>query len=249
MKQLVILFIAISLCLAADDHGHEHISITPKQLSEAGIKRGKVRAGTVKKRIEMLGQVQWNSEAVTDVRATYGGRLLSMKVRTGQRVRKGQHLATIENRETLTTYRVTAPQSGVVLERLANRGAVVEGGDALLTIADIGSLWVDLELYSSDLAYLTEGLTVDLSQLNGGLQAEATIAYALPELNPNGTIAVRAVLTKPQGFRPGMVVKGSFLADAAREVPVVLTSAVQFVNGKSVLFVPESATVFVPLEV
>jgi multidrug efflux pump subunit AcrA (membrane-fusion protein) len=57
---------------------------------------------------------------------------------------------------------VRAPFAGEIVERTAVRGAVVEAGRSLFTVADRATMWAMLRVPESALADVCEGQTVEL---------------------------------------------------------------------------------------
>jgi len=102
---------------------------------------------------------------------------------------------------------VHAPQGGVVLHLDARQGAYVKEGSHLYTIADLSSLWLNLEAYESDLALLHYGQQVHFQVAAWpGKQFRGRIALISPLLNDRTrTISVRVLVDNADGkLRPDM---------------------------------------------
>lgn len=132
---------------------------------------------------------------------------------------------TVEDRVTLT-----APASGVVLAREATGGMVVERGERLYTVADLGQVWVELEAYEGELAWVRPGLPVRVSAaaLPGELW-QGEVALLLPAVDEaRRTIGVRVHLPNPKRrLKPGMFVIGQVLppAGVGEELVIPVTAA------------------------
>ncbi|MDY0301085.1 MAG: efflux RND transporter periplasmic adaptor subunit [Trichlorobacter sp.] len=145
---------------------------------------------------------------------------------------------------------VYTPLSGVVVEKLVQRGQYLNLGDPLLRIADLSSIWVELEIYESELAEIRLGQWVDLrSNALPGQVLKGKINYIYPFLDQQTrTVKARAVLANPgMQLKPGMFVDGriSVQVDAAVTVPVtaLLDSGRQqtvWVEAESNVFVPRT---------
>jgi len=70
------------------------------------------------------------------VAARFPGAIRSVAKKIGDTVREGEALATVEANESLQTYAVTAPLSGVIIARNANPGEQT-GDKTLFTVADL----------------------------------------------------------------------------------------------------------------
>ena len=115
---------------------------------------------------------------------------------------------------------VTAPQGGTVIRRDATEGAYVSTGQALLTIADLDRVWVELEAFERDLPWLAAGQTVTFGVTAlPGEEFRGEIAFVDPVLDPRTrTVRVRLEVDNPAGqLRPGMLVRGRVDAELAAD--------------------------------
>jgi cobalt-zinc-cadmium efflux system membrane fusion protein len=146
-------------------------------------------------------------------------------VNLGDTVRSGQNLAMVENRDSLRSYAVTAPISGVVLARHTNAGDVA-GDEPLFEIADLSELWLELHAFGEDAARLRSGQAVHLEPAAGGKTVETTLQRVLPLASATSqTVVARALLSNPTGeWRPGMAVNAEVTL-AERRVPLAVKTA------------------------
>ena len=137
------------------------------------------------------------------------------------------------------TVAIRSPFGGTVIERLATEGAYVGTGEALYRVADLRTLWVQLDAYESDLPRLSEGQTVRLS-LEGlpGETFEGRIAFIEPMVDLQRRIArVRVEVANPDGrLRPGMfveaVVAASTTAADDATTPLVIPATAPLFTGR-----------------
>src|SRR5690606_37631229 len=92
--------------------------------------------GVLKARISLYGVVRPDAERVRDVTARFPGVVRSVNVRIGDAVRRGATLAMVESNESLQTYAVSSPLSGVVTERATNPGEQAQS-QPLFTVVDL----------------------------------------------------------------------------------------------------------------
>jgi Cu(I)/Ag(I) efflux system membrane fusion protein len=107
----------------------------------------------------------------------------------------------------LTIY---APIGGIVIARHANAGDYVETGAKIYTIADLSELWVKLDAYESDLAWLRYGQEVEFTtEAYPGETFKGTISFIDPVLNPmTRTVKLRVNVANPDGrLKPEMFVR------------------------------------------
>jgi membrane fusion protein, copper/silver efflux system len=107
---------------------------------------------------------------------------------------------------------IHAPVGGVVTERLATQGAYVETGDPIYRMADLSQVWVNLEIYESDLPWLRLGQeAVFTTEAYPGEPFTAEIVFINPVLNQSTrTVRVRLEVPNADGrLKPGMFVRGT----------------------------------------
>lgn len=102
---------------------------------------------------------------------------------------------------------IVSPVTGTVIEKNIVAGSTAEAGMRLYRIADLSTVWVDAEIYESDLPLVQVGqqAKVTLSYLPGQ-SFTGTVAYVYPYLDaPTRTGRIRLALPNPSGmFRPNM---------------------------------------------
>ena len=99
-----------------------------------------------------------------------------------------------------------APASGIVTQIGVSEGQYVGEGAALYKIEDIGSLWVEAELYPNETSLVEVGDQVNV-RINGseGGSIESKITFLSPEIRNNTQITImRAAIDNPvKKFLPG----------------------------------------------
>lgn len=107
--------------------------------------------------------------------------------------------------ETRLTLR--APVSGTVLERAVTDGQYVGPGTPLMTVADLSTVWLLVDLYEMDLARVKPGNAVTFtSDVMPGRTFEGRVDFIYPTVTPETrTVKARIVMRNPGGeLRPGM---------------------------------------------
>ena len=105
---------------------------------------------------------------------------------------------------------IFAPASGIVIDRNAQEGMYVDIGTRIFTVADLSQVWVQLEAYESDLAWLRYGQTVRFTtEAYAGEVFEGRIAFIDPVLDPKTrTVRVRLTVDNADArLKPDMFVR------------------------------------------
>ncbi len=129
-----------------------------------------------------------------------------------------QDIASIQTSDTPSD-RITirSPQAGLVLEKNVTLGSYVKTGEVLFTIADHSRVWLNLEVYESELAFMRKGLPVTFTvEALPGETFTGEIAYIDHLVDAERRFArVRVDVPNP-GYRvkPGMFASARILAPA-----------------------------------
>lgn len=167
--------------------------IAPEMAAAFGIDTAIAGPATITDVITVYGTIVPNPERVREVSARFDGAIESVNVMPGEYVQQGQRLATIESNESLQSYSINAPISGVVTERTANAGEQTNAR-RLFTIIDTSSVWAELAVFPSDRSRVRPGAEVSVAPATGGAPESGTIAYVSPVAGANQSVTARVVL-------------------------------------------------------
>jgi Cu(I)/Ag(I) efflux system membrane fusion protein len=146
---------------------------------------------------------------------------------------------------------IASPASGFVIEKNVVEGASVDAGMRLYRIASLSKVWIDADVYESDLARVRVGqrATVTLDYLPGHAY-EAKVAYVYPYLDPTArTGRVRLELANNElDLRPGMYASVTLSSDLGTRVQVP-AAAVVYTGPRRLVFVDIGGGRFRPTEV
>ncbi len=133
---------------------------------------------------------------------------------------------------------IAAPASGHVVEKNVVAGATVEPGARLYRIADLDRVWVEADVYESDLPLLAPGdpVTVRMPYTPGGT-LEGEIAFVYPYLDgATRTGRIRAEIANPElALRPDMYVDVE-IEKQLGEALVVPSDAVLYAGERQFVF-------------
>ena len=215
-------------------------TIAPLSARQAGIVTATAGPALLDETTELMGKIELAPSAQAEVGARFPGRVMSVARNVGDRVARGALLARVESNESLQTYSVTSPISGVVLERRTNFGDVT-GAEPIFVIADPAQVVAAFPVFPRDMERVRAGQTVRVEGLSGpdgsGGGETSRIQGFLPLAQAaSQTVVARAPLTRGEYWRPGMAVRGR-VTTARREVPLaVKTSALQPFRDFTVVF-------------
>ncbi len=146
------------------------------------------------------------------------------------------------------TLPVRAPASGVLVEKNVVEGGAYEAGAKLFRIAPLDQVWVEAEVYGSDLALVTVGQpSVVTSPQLPGRKLDARVSYVLPSLaRESRTARVRVELGNGDlALRPEMLVDVELRVNLGERL-VVPTTAVIVAGARRVVFVDRGEGVLEP---
>ena len=146
---------------------------------------------------------------------------------------------------------IYTPLSGVVIEKMAQEGQYVEAGMPLFSIADLSTVWVEVEVYENEFPNIKLGQTVNiLSQSYPDKTFRGKVAFIYPFLDPKTrTVKVRVELSNP-----GLKLKPDMFVNAMIKVPlgsaiVVPVAAVMDTGKRQVVWVESKPGMFEPRDV
>ena len=293
---------------SSEDGGADarRVSLSERAKTLARIRTAEAqRLGSGRVQRRLLGRVDYDERSLRTVTAWIGGRIDRLHVSTtGERVKRGQVIATLYSPEVYSAHqdliqarqqverlrdgatpsssraaesalnaardrlrllgvpdgelrameradkpseraRIRTPFGGTVIERLATQGSYVETGTGLYRVADLSTLWVQLDAYESDLPMLNAGQDVRLRiEALPGEVFRGRVTFVDPVLDPKTRTARVRIEVKNQDrrLRPGMFVEASVQSDGAgkgaqESLLVVPATAPLFTGRRSVVYV------------
>lgn len=207
---------------------YEGRTLIPASLaSEAGVKTEIAGPAIITEKLKLTGRVNIDPNRVSQVRARFPGIVKRVHANYGDVVKAGTTLLTVESSESLQDYPVNAPISGMVIARNTQAGETTSG-EPLFTLMDLSQVWVELDIFATDIDTVQVGQLATIETLDG-YSAEGSIDWLSPFSNDNSqTIHARITLDNADGkLRPGQFVRAE-VAIAEHEVALaVRQSAVQ----------------------
>src|SRR6056297_716772 len=203
-----------------DDHHDEqaHVSISPDVARASGIEVRSAAGGVIERRIRVFGDL-----------------VAALNVNVGDRVERGQALATVESNQSLQGYSVAAPIDGVVQHRHVNPGEVA-GEAPLFVLLETSSLWAELKLFPGRRGDVAVGQSARIE--SDHRSAEVVVEHLLPADGGEAFSIARLRVDNAEGtWLPGDRVGARILVEHV-EVPLVVDNrALQQMDGETVVFV------------
>ena len=127
------------------------------------------------------------------------------------------------------------PFDGVVLARTTNVGDVA-GSNALIELADLSSVWVELRALGADAEKLSVGQDVEISSATSPNTVKAKIQRLLPLASGQSVVARTTIANAEGRWRPGMTVTAEVTV-STRDAPLaVKESGLQRFRDFTVVF-------------
>ncbi len=146
---------------------------------------------------------------------------------------------------TLTLY---APVTGTVLEKHVVQGQAIQAGETLLTLANLGHIWIDIALRETDAGAVRAGSATEVRlTASPGQTFRGQVAYVYPTLD-SATRSVRAriAVPNPTGFlKPGMYAT-VLVTTPLRRALTVPTSAIMNTGDRTLVFVDMGGGALMP---
>ncbi|WP_324779982.1 efflux RND transporter periplasmic adaptor subunit [Thiobacillus sedimenti] len=140
---------------------------------------------------------------------------------------------------------LTAPIAGVVTESVAEPGQRVDAGTALVKVADLSKLALEIPMSTAQARQVAVGQSVTVADST----ASGRVTAVLPQLDASQSVLVRASLTDPRSLlRPGQSVQAALAGAAVARTQRVPASALVWKINVPYVFV-ETAQGFVPTPV
>jgi RND family efflux transporter, MFP subunit len=164
-------------------------------------------------------------------------------------ISQDQIAALEKTRQPQRTLRVDAPIDGIVVEKMAVKGQMVDAGMKLYRLADLGIVWVQSQIYEQDLALLKVGqeAEVSLSYLPDR-KFQGRITYIYPTVDEKTrTAKVRMEFHNPGFFlKPGMFATVEVRAELEPDALLIPDTAILRSGDKNTAFVALEGGKFEP---
>lgn len=236
--------------VAYDDHtacvgddapaGEGALSISSKIAEKIGLKVSVATGGEISRSTTFPAEIVLNRDQAAAVSPRFPSVIRQVFAEIGDEVKKGDILASLENRESLAVYTVSAPLDGVVVRKDAAVGESAGEDRILFEVADLGSVWADISVFPKFQHSIRKGMKVEFFA-HDGHAAHGTIHYVSPiASHETRTFTARCVLSGAgEDFTPGVFVRAQITTESADVSVRIERNAVQTVQGATVVFISD----------
>jgi len=220
-----------------EEENEEAISRIDDQLSEeVGIVTAIALPGKLKQSITVYGKLKQNPEQTYEIKARFPGIIKSVNYSIGDRVNKGDLLAVIESNESLKTYPLLSPLSGLIVRRQGNVGELTHERQ-LFNISNFDTLWGEFQIYPTQQSKVHIGQTtqvhIDEQSIVG------SVSHLIPIIDKPYLVARVKLDNKETNLSPGLLAKGKIYTRQFNIELAVEKAAVQELGGRLGVFVKE----------
>ena len=230
-----------------DDHsacgGHEEeggLEVSAEMAAKLGLKVAEAKGGIISKSVVFPAEITLNRDRAAAVSPRYASVIRQVFVEIGDTVQKGDVLASLENRGTLSVYTVSAPLDGVVVLKDASIGESASEERILFEVADLSTVWADISIFPKYQHSIKSGVAVKFLAHDGHV-AQGIIKYISPLIShETRTFMARCVLSDAdEDFTPGAFVRAKIVTESKSVSIRVEREAVQVIEGQTVVFISD----------
>ena len=189
----------------------------------------------------MPGEVRLNENNVAHIVPRFAGVVTEVRKNLGDPVEKGEVMAVIESNDSLVPYELKSLIKGTVIQKHITLGEVRDLSTDAFIVADLSTVWVDMNIYQKDIGRIREGQTARIIAPHDLGTATNKISYVGPSVSESTrTGLARVVLPNPdRKWLPGLFITGHVVVESKEYPLVVPLTAIQKVEGTEVVFVKD----------
>jgi len=212
---------------------HLYASATGIEIKQGDVLADLYSPALISAQQELIQAVQHNDERMGDVvrekLRRYGIDDAQIE-KIAQRTEPLEHLA------------ITAPVTGTVLMKNVTEGDYVKRGQLLYRLADLSTVWIELQAYETDLPLIKAGQMV----MTGPNERHGTVEFVDPVVNPQTrTARVRVSVPNPDGaLRPEMLVRATVHVPGKKPAILIPASAPLITGERARVYVKIGNNVF-----
>lgn len=225
--------------------------ISAAAIASSGIAIETAGPATIRTTIKANGRIVPNEDRLAHVIPRYPGVVQQVRKRLGDQVERGEVLAVVESNQSLQPYEVKSSIAGTVIAKDVTLGEYAREGEAIYAVADLKTVWADLNVVHEDFHHLKVGQTATVETGEGIARTEGRIVYLSPlGAESTQTLLARVEIGNPDGeWRPGLFVTGEIVVEEASVPVAVKATALQTFRDWDVVFLNDGQVFQVaPLE-
>jgi multidrug efflux pump subunit AcrA (membrane-fusion protein) len=222
-------------------HEENIVTLTPENLKHVPLKIEPATLNSLGTTLKAAGRISANLNKTAKVTSTFEGRLVKLNFDLNDRVKSGEVLALVESPELLgKQLEIKAPIDGVIIERKATTGELVDKAKEIYTISDPTQLWVIAEIKERDIAAVKSGQDATFTVLaypQEKFQGKVVLVGNQVEAGSR-TLEVRIAVDNADGrLKPGMFADVEIITTILENVLLIPDSALQTDGDSEIVFV------------
>ena len=217
----------------------EIVKISSEVMKEFGVVVAEAKPGKIELHLDLTGEVVPNPYKIAHIIPRFGGIVKKIYKKIGDGVKAGEVIATIESNESLVEYKVKSSIKGTILELHMTPGELIGDRIHAVKIADLNSVWAELNIYQKDLLKINIGEKVSVTSPGSDYKFKGRIFYVSPTVNEiTRTSIARVNLGNVRGFwKPGLFITGRVQIKEIKVPVAVPRTAIATMDEQSVVFV------------
>ncbi len=217
------------------------VTLTKENLQHVTLKIEPAQLGSLGMTLKAVGRISANLNKTAKVTPTLEGRLTKLNFDLNARVKAGDVVALVESPELLgKALELKAPIDGVIIERTATVGELVEKGKAIYTISDPSQLWAIAEVNERDIAAVKLGQNAAFTTLaypDEKFHGKVVLIGNQVEAGSR-TVEARIAVDHADGrLKPGMFADVEIVTTMLANVLLIPDRALETEGEKQIVFV------------
>ena len=217
------------------------VTLTKENLEHTTLNLEPAISGSLGMTLKAAGRVSANLNQTAKITPTLEGRLMKLNFDLNDRVKTGDVMALVESPELLgKQLELKAPIDGVIIERSATVGELLDKGKAVFTVSDPAQLWVIAEIKERDIAAVKVGqaaVFTILSYAQEKFHGQVVLVGNQVEAGSR-TLEVRIAVDNADGrLKPGMFADVEIVTTMLENVLLIPDAALQTEGENQIVFV------------
>jgi membrane fusion protein, heavy metal efflux system len=226
---------------AASKHEENIVTLTPENLRHFTLKIEPATLSSLGTTLKAAGRVSANLNKTAKVTSTFEGRLTKLNFDLNDRVKTGDVMALVESPELLgRQLEIKAQIDGVIIDRKATTGELVDKAKEIYTISDPTQLWAIAEVKERDIAAVKLGQNADFAALaypEDKFHGKVVLIGNQVEAGSR-TVEVRIAVDNADGrLKPGMFADVEIVTTILNNVLLLPAGALQTDGDNQIVFV------------
>jgi multidrug efflux pump subunit AcrA (membrane-fusion protein) len=229
-------------------HDENIVALTAENLKHISLKTEPARLGNLGMTLKAAGRISANLNKTAKVTSTFEGRLTKLNFDLNDRVKAGEVMALVESPELLgKQLEIKAPIDGVIIERQATTGELVDRAKEIYTLSDPTQLWAIAEVKERDIAAVKTGQDATFTVLpypQAQFHGKVTLVGNQVE-SGSRTLEVRIAVDNADGrLKPGMFADVEITTTILNDALLISDTALQTDGEDQIVFVAHEGNRF-----